>query len=109
MNTVQQELWARAAIEWCAWQDMSEEYREKYVAMIRSDLAAMLTREMRQQGYIKFHDSTRDIVSMSMLLSASIRVGYVQRTVWADMPTREMLRELWRRFWRRDDRFRLAR
>lgn len=103
MNTEPKELWASRRVGLPLWRSFNEEDRERYVTQVRAELAAKLARELLNQKYIVAHDSVFrfDCDEPFVQLSASIRVGYIQHTVWGGPLTmRELARELWARFWR---------
>lgn len=101
MNINPEELWVNELIGVQEWKAMGETEREAFVAQLRRRHAAALADALLKKGYIEAHDSQFrfDCGEPSVMLSSSIRVGYVQRTVYGEMLTRMMLRELWTRFW----------
>lgn len=103
MNTELKEFWVHKRFSLRAWESLSEVERENFVAAARNEMAAVLARDLLKHKYIVAHDSVRrfDCDEPFVQLSASICVGYVQRTVWATMPVSVMLREVWARFWGR--------
>lgn len=102
-NTTPEELWAHERISMQEWEFLNEVEREQIVKRIRQGLTWSLAQELLKRNYIEVFDSKKqfnygeDFVQ----LTARIRVGYKQRTVYAEMPTRMMLNILWLRLWRR--------
>lgn len=99
MNTKPKTLVVHEAVDYHMWEAMGEEEREEFVRRVRVSLAATIGRSLLEQGYIKAHDSVRDICSPQpcVVLSTSIRVGYTHRTAYAEMPFRMLISELWAR------------